>query len=191
LRRNNAILKMRKIYKLTYFIFILFSFTSCEYFKTEELEYDKTTLQIEDPYRKYFPVIQGQDLNIMVRIYNIGDNTLKIFNVLPSCSCVVVEYPKSIAPGMFGVLQIKFNSLKNIGHVGIYTAILANTKQYEHTFYFETNVVPDALYIKDYEELYYLKNKEDNSNIDVRKLVEGDANNKGYIIDSTEARRFR
>ena len=148
-----------------------------------------TTFELEDPYRKYFPVLQGQPLFMNFKITNTGDKPLYIYDVLPSCGCTTVKHPRAIAPGLEGAIQLEFNSNKNIGHVGIYTTIVANTKEKYHTFFFETNVVPDALYIKDYEQIFYEQMKDEKGF--TQELVDGAANNKGYIVDSTESRKFK
>jgi len=148
-----------------------------------------TKLEVEDPYRKYFPVIQGQRLPIVFLVKNTGDFPLRLFNVLPSCGCTTVKFPRAIAPGQSGIIKMEFNSNKNIGHVGIYTTLVANTKEKYHTFFFETNVVPNALYIKDYEEIYFEEMRDKHGFI--QSAVDGDANQKGYIVDSTAERRWR
>lgn len=148
-----------------------------------------TTFELEDPYRKYFPVLQGQPLSMFFRITNTGDYPLYIYDVLPSCGCTTVKHPRAIAPGLEGHIELEFNSNKNIGHVGVYTTLVLNTEEKYHTFFFETNVVPDADYIKDYEQIYYEAMKDEKGFM--QEFVDGAANQKGYIIDSTEERRFR
>jgi hypothetical protein len=148
-----------------------------------------TTIDIEDPIRHYYPILQGQKQNITMKITNTGTEPLKIYNVLPSCGCTLAKFPKNaIAPGNFGLLEMEYNSIKNIGHVGIHTTIVANTKKHYHTVYFDLNVVPDALYTKDYEELYHIQMEEEKSGL--QELVEGETNERGYIVDSTEVRKF-
>lgn len=149
-----------------------------------------TSLEIEDPVRAYYPILQGQKQNIVVKITNTGENALKIKDVLPSCGCTVVTFPKSaIRPGEHHFIEMEYNSNKNIGDVRIYTTILANTKEGSHTFVFNINVVPNALYTPDYEELYHIEEKENKGFI--QEMVEGKTNQRGYIIDSTEVRKFK
>ncbi len=148
-----------------------------------------TTLKIEDPYRKYFPIVQGQKLKITIKVQNTGEEPLLITHVLPSCGCTTAKFPKVIGAKDYGIIQMEYNSIKNIGQVGFHTTILANTKEKSHTFFFETNVVPDALYTKDYEELY--EAQKENIKGSVEEMVDGAANQKGYIVDSTEKRKFR
>ena len=150
-----------------------------------------TTMEIEDAYRKYYPIQQGQMLNVVVKVENTGEKPLKIFNVLPSCGCTLVKFPKAIAPGRFGLIQMEYNSIKNIGHVGIFTTLITNTPERTHTIYFETHVVPNSLYTKDYEELYFEQMRDEKGFM--HEAVDGKANERGYIIfnDSTEIRKYK
>lgn len=148
----------------------------------------KTTIEIEDPVRHYYPILQGQKQNIIVKVTNTGDEPLKIHKVLPSCGCTIASYPKNaIAPGNVALIEMEYNSIKNIGKVGIYTTLIANTNKHHHTIYFDLNVVPDALYTKDYEELYHIQEEEKGG---LQELVEGETNERGYIVDSTEVHKY-
>lgn len=183
---------MRNCYKLRCVVFLLilgtvFFGTSCQ--PEPDTEVALTTYEIEDPYRKYFPVLQGQPLSMIYKVMNTGENPLYIYDVLPSCGCTTVKHPRAIAPGTEGLIELEFNSNKNIGHVGVYTTLVTNSKDKFRVFFFETNVVPDALYIKDYEQIYQ-ETMYDEKGI-IQDWVDGSANNKGYIVDSTETRRFR
>lgn len=153
-------------------------------------ELSTTSLEIEDPERLYYPIVQGEKQNIVVKITNTGKSALVIEHVLPSCGCIIASYPKSaIRVGEVGFIQLEYNSNKNIGYVELYTTIIANTEPASHTFLFKTNVVPNALYTPDYEELYNAE-KEDEKGA-VQKMVDGEANQKGYIVDSTETRKHK
>ncbi|RYG21271.1 MAG: DUF1573 domain-containing protein, partial [Chitinophagaceae bacterium] len=100
-----------------------------------------TTVKIEDPERKYFPILQGQRQNINVKVFNTGQNPLKISAVYPSCGCTVAKYPEKLIPvGGYGTIEMEYNSNKNLGYVGIYTTIKTNTKEGSQTFFFEINV---------------------------------------------------
>lgn len=148
-----------------------------------------TTVKIEDPERKYFPILQGQRQKINVKVYNTGDKPLKIYDVFPSCGCTVAKFPESLIPvGEYGTIEMEYNSNKNIGYAGIYTVIKTNTKEGSQNFFFEINVVPDPHYTKDYEELYNA-DKENNQSL-VKELVDGKNNQQGYITDTTKMRKF-
>lgn len=145
---------------------------------------DLTTVLIEDPIRHYSPVIQGQDQDIIVKVFNTGDNLLKISKVYPSCGCTIAKFPGSaIAPGEFGLVELKYNSNKNIGYVGVYTTIVTNSKKRSETVFFDLNVVPDADYIKDYEELHSLENEKKG----LEKISDNEQTlKKGYTTNSSE-----
>ena len=148
-----------------------------------------TTMEIEDPVRHYYPIIQGLEQNIVVKITNTGENPLKLYKVLPSCGCTIATFTThAIAPGNDGFVELKYDSTKNIGEVGIYTTVLANTKQHSHTIYFDIHVVPDALYTKDYEELYHIEQEKRGG---LQELVEGKTNERGYIVDSTGVQKYK
>lgn len=149
-----------------------------------------TTVKIEDPKRKYFPILQGQRQKINVKIFNTGQNPLKIYDVYPSCGCTVAKFPEKLIPvGGYGTIDMEYNSNKNIGYVGIYTTIKTNTKEGSQNFFFEINVVPDPHYTKDYEELYNA-DKENNQSL-VKELVDGSTNQQGYTIDTAKMRKFK
>lgn len=149
-----------------------------------------TTIKIEDPVRKYFPIVQGQKQNILVKIFNTGDNPLRIYDVYPSCGCTIAKNPDKLIPvGGFGIIEMEYNSNKNIGYAGIYTTIKTNTKEGTQSFFFEINVVPDPLYTKDYEELYNAD--KDNNNSLVKEMVDGKTNQQGYTVDSSKMRKFQ
>lgn len=149
-----------------------------------------TTIEIEDPVRHYYPILQGEKQKVLVKITNSGENVLHISSILPSCGCTVVgKYSSKVAPGGYTLLDMEYNSNKNIGYVEIYTTIIANTKRGSETFKFDINVAPDPHYTKDYEELYKIQMTEENGNIEAR--VDGAANQRGYEIDSLEIHRFK
>jgi hypothetical protein len=147
-----------------------------------------TTMEIEDPVRHYYPILQGLEQNIVIKVTNTGEHPLKLFKVLPSCGCTIAEFTThAIAPGNEGFIELKYNSNKNIGKVGVYTTIIANTEKHSHTTYFDIHVVPDALYTKDYEELYHIEQEKKGG---LQEMVEGQTNERGYIVDSTEVRKY-
>ncbi len=189
---NKAMKTIKNTYLSQPVLFCLLALTlltGCRRGESENEFLAKTTIEIEDPVRHYYPILQGQKQNVIMKITNTGDEPLKIYKVLPSCGCVLAKYPKNaIAPGNYGLIEMEYNSIKNIGKVELYTTIIANTKKHHHTVYFDLNVVPDALYTKDYEELYHIQMEEEKSGL--QELVEGETNQRGYVVDSTEVRKF-
>jgi hypothetical protein len=185
IRSERSAKPVNYVFTLLSLLMLLTIFSSCGSKEGSSL----ATIKIEDPYRKYYPVVQGQKLKILINIENTSDVPLRISNVLPSCGCTTAKFPKVIGARGFGIIEMEYNSIKNIGYVGFHTTIVANTKEKSHTFFFETNVVSDALYTKDYEELYEIQKQEEKGSI--QEMVDGAANVKGYIIDETEKRKFK
>ncbi len=142
----------------------------------------KTTLEIVDPERHYYPIIQGQILDIQYKIKNTGAHPLFISDILTSCGCIVVEKSsfKALPAGGEGFIMMKYDSNKNIGVVKHYITIYANLERMEKVeVTFDVHVVPDALYTKDYEELHKeYKEKHGNE----KTMVEGEENNLGYYV---------
>jgi len=188
---NNSRMKKASITIRQALLFALLGITmamGCKRGDGENAYMAKTTIEIEDPVRHYYPVLQGQKQNITVKVTNTGTEALKIYKVLPSCGCTIATYPKNaIAPGSFGLIEMEYNSIKNIGKVAVYSTLIANTEKHHHTIYFDLNVVPDALYTKDYEELYHIEQQEKGG---LQELVEGEANERGYITDSIEVHKY-
>ena len=105
--------------------------------------YPPTTIKITDPIRHYYPVVQGEQFEINISIKNTGENFLKITDIQTSCGCMAVDN----------------DSKKNIGYVKHFIKIYGNIPNGEAEMIFDYNVVPDALYTPDYEEIYSKENK--------------------------------
>ena len=87
-------------------------------------------------------------------------------------------------------MHMKYNSNKNVGHVQHTVRIFGNIAPNGlAVLKFDVNVVPDADYTRDYEQLF----KEYNlKNGIVDDIVGGKERDKGYYIDSTfQSRRTR
>ena len=126
-----------------------------------------TTMVIKDSVRHYYPIKQGQQLDIMFTITNTGDAPLVISHII---------IPEE------GIRQFKatYNSIKNIGEVvhriRIFGNMLPNGKA-ELTF--DVNVVPDADYTRDYEELFQEFNAKNGI---VKEMVDGKESELGYYV---------
>ena len=48
-----------------------------------------TTVEVPDSVRHYYPVIAGQELNLVYDLTNTGDQPLIIRDIQPSCGCIV------------------------------------------------------------------------------------------------------
>lgn len=160
--------------ELVLFAFLLFLpvlFSACD------LKDRKTTLEVIDAERHYYPVLRGQQLDIVYKIQNTGNSPLFIDDIKTSCGCVLVDEGsfKILPAGGKGFIKMKYDSSKNIGYVKHYVTIYANLENADKMeLSFDLNVVSHALYTRDYEELY--------GEYKEKHLVDGDENNLGYYM---------
>lgn len=147
---------------------------------------EKTQIQVVDNDRHYYPIQTGQPLDVVFKVKNIGLHPLIITDIITSCGCLLINKSTTmnIPAGEEGLVSLTYNSTKNVGYVKHWIEVYGNFKTSEKVeLIFDVNVVPDALYSKDYEELHQME-KEKNGNI--RDLVDGKANNKGYYMSFSE-----
>ena len=127
-------------------------------------------------------VQQGQQLDIMFTITNTRDAPLIISEMQPSCGCIILDKSSHIIIPEDGIRQFKatYNSIKNVGEVvhriRIFGNMLPNGKA---ELKFDVNVVPDADYTRDYEELYQDFNTKNGI---VREMVDGKESELGYYV---------
>lgn len=144
----------------------------------------KTSIEIEDNNRHYYPILAGQYKDISFKLKNTGKNPLMVTDIITSCGCLKVNDDKrtfSIPPGKERLLTLSYNSSKNVGYVQHYITLYGNFETTEiQEIKFDINVVPNAMYTKDYEELY---REEVDAEGGFKRLVDGDENNKGYYMD--------
>lgn len=171
---------MKQIYHLLIAISCILLFIGCD------IKEKKTTIEIVDNYRHYYPIQTGQELDIMFEIKNTGKNPFVLNDIITSCGCVTLKKSsiKSIPAGKAGHLLITYDSRKNIGYVQHHITLYGNfTTSESKDIVFDVNVVPNALYTKDYEELYREKI---NSEGGLQRWVDGDENTKGYYMNTEE-----
>ena len=176
---NNSTNSVRqKTFLFLKLLTVLAVMISCDY--KENL----VDVKIVDPVRHYYPIIQGQELNIIIELENKSDNPFKITDILTSCGCVVLKKGAlDVIPGQStGYIELTYDSNKNIGLVNHFIYIYGNlNKVNKLEANFDVHVVPDALYTTDYEELYRTEVEKKGG---AKNMVEGDENNKGYYISS-------
>ena len=143
-----------------------------------------TTVEIKDPVRHYYPILQGQELSVMIRLQNTGKVPLVVKDIQTSCGCIVLEsdHEMVVPPERSMMVTLRYDSRKNVGKVehsirfwgNISPAGMAEMR-------FDVNVVPDASYHHDYEEMY---DKEE-SDRRLRKYFEesGIDSSLGYYVD--------
>lgn len=158
---------------------VIIMFTSCV-----DLAKRKTILEVEDNERHYYPILAGQQKDLSFKLKNVGKNPLMITDIITSCGCLKVDEGTgafTVPPGKERLLTLSYNSAKNIGYVKHYITLYGN---FEDALYkelvFDINVVPNAMYTKDYEELYSDEIKAQGG---FKEFVDGDASNKGYYMD--------
>ena len=144
-----------------------------------------------DPVRHYYPVIQGDMMDISYEIENTSDNPLFIQEVQTTCGCIVPrdELPIVVLPHKVGFVNVAFNTIKNAGYVEHFIYCYGNFQDstcIELTF--DTNVVPRADYVRDYEQLWHEQSAEMGS---LRDFVDGMPEQKGYYTETEVSPRTR
>jgi hypothetical protein len=170
-------------------ILLLLFLQACNW-NVDKTKLAKTKIKFIDSFRHYFPIPQGKKLTASYRFVNTGQHPLSIIDVQTSCGCALAEFSdRLIQPEGEGTIVVEYNSNKNLGFTEIYTTVIANTEpESMHTLVFDVHVVPDALYVKDYEEVFYKEEKKKKGG--VKELVDGDETQQGYYTDSSFARQF-
>lgn len=163
---------------------MLINISACNFIKNKlKNSLLTTSISIENPIRHYYPVMQGNTLEVSYRITNTGDAPLLIREIQTSCGCITTNfYSRPIAPGGVGFVNLAFDSDKNIGYVKHYISIIANVDGLEEQeVSFATNIVPSSLHIKDYEEIHQGK-----SIVKSQRLVDGDISLRYETPEKTE-----
>ena len=143
-----------------------------------------TTVEIKDPVRHYYPILQGQELTVMVRLNNTGKVPLVIKDIQPSCGCIILvsDHEMVVPPERFMFVTMKYDSRKNVGkaeHAIRFWGNISPSGMAEMRF--DVNVVPDASYHHDYEELF----DKTESAKRLRDFVDGTGSETGlgYYVD--------
>ena len=111
---------------------------------------------IADPVLHLNPVPQGEALKILFEIENTSNNPLFIQEIQTTCGCVVPrnDLPIIILPHKAGTVHLSFDTIKNTGYVDHFVYCYGNFEDSRYILLeFDTNVVPRADYIRDYEQL--------------------------------------
>ncbi|WP_240623439.1 DUF1573 domain-containing protein [Brumimicrobium aurantiacum] len=141
----------RVFYALMALLTIVLTMNSCQ-----DVSNKKTSIQIVDNHRQYYPILRGQELEVMFTIKNTGKNPFILSDLLITCGCIAPKKSsiRSIPAGKEGTLILNYDSSKNIGEVKHYIDIYGNLEKTEKSsIVFGVNVVPQSDYTKDYEEL--------------------------------------
>ena len=169
---------MKKNIYSTLLISLLLILSGCEK-KLKQAE-----VIVVEPVRHYYPVIQGDIMNVTYEIENISDNPLFIREIQTTCGCILPrdELPLVILPHKRGSINMAFNSIKNTGYALHYIWCYGNFKDSTYVeLQFDTNVVPPADFSRDYEELWQ---HQKSSPVTVNNFVDGLSHQKGYYTDN-------
>ena len=125
-------------------------------------------------------------MGVNYEIENISDNPLFIQEVQTTCGCLVArdDLPIVVLPHKKGFLHLEFNTIKNNGYAEHFVYCYGNFKEGNMIeLQFDTNVVPQADYSRDYEQLW----KEQKKDVGVkRRRDDGTYDVKGYYIGDSE-----
>lgn len=140
-------------------------------------------VEITDPNRHYYPVIQGELLGVTYDIENTSDSPLFIQEIQTTCGCIIPldDLPIVILPNQTGQVRLKYNSTKNTGFVEHTAWLYGNFADSTYReLRFDTNVVPPVTHTPDYEELY---RDVITRSPDMKDLIDGKASDRGYYTD--------
>lgn len=116
--------------RILYIVMILMAvfFWSCR------KEIGGTNVRIKDPVRHYIPLLQGDELQMIWKLYNDGPNPLIISDIQPACSAIklISEKPSLIPKGDSAIMVFVYSSEENIN--------LAR-----HTIRVFGNILPDGM----------------------------------------------
>ena len=163
---------------VAFFLLALLAVMGC----TRKVQY--TTVEIRDPVRHYYPILQGQELTVLVRLENTGKVPLVIKDIQPSCGCIVLEsdHEMVVPPERSMLVTLKYDSRKNVGRAEHSVRFWGNISPSGMAeIRFDVNVVPDASYHHDYEEMF---DKEESARL-LKKFVDGTGyeGSLGYYVD--------
>lgn len=155
----------------------------CLFFVACERELKPVDVDIVDPKRHYYPVIQGELLGITYEMENTSNDPLFIREIQTTCGCFIPQdkLPIVIPPKSKGKVHLSYNSTKNTGFVEHFAWFYGNfTDSIWREVQFDTNVVPPVDYTPDYEELYH---QVETQSPTMKDLVDGKSTEKGYYTD--------
>ena len=116
-----------------------------------------TSAEIRDAIRHYYPILQGQELLVNIRVNNTGKVPLVVKDIQPSCGCILLDSDHEfvVPPDRSMTVTLRYDSRKNVGRVEHSIRFWGNIlPDGMAEMRFDVNVVPDANYHHDYEEMY-------------------------------------
>ena len=171
-------IKTTSKYLLLLTVIGLMAFSSCN----KKLK--PASVIIVDPVRHYYPVLQGEMMNIAFEVENTSKNPLFIQEIQTTCGCIIPrnQLPIVVLPHKSSAIFLSFNTIKNTGYVDHYVYCYGNFQDTTCVeLRFDTNVVPRADYVRDYEQLWH---EQSTGAPDMRDFVDGMPSQKGYYTET-------
>lgn len=147
-----------------------------------------TQLQIVDPNRHYYPVVQGEELRMSYLIINRGRHPFVIQDVQPADMNINLarEAPHVLPPHDSLFLAFVYRTERNVGFSEQKIRIFGNVSHVNDTIEtpdgvatikFDVHIVRPTLGQVDYEEIYYARRPK------VEEWVDGTRGEQGYYTD--------
>jgi hypothetical protein len=110
-------------------IFFLFTIAGFAQAKKETIESKhQAEIKFEEPQHDFGTIKEGSVVSWEFRFQNVGDTLLILKNVLTSCGCTIVEWPKEpIKPGESASIIVNFDSKGKEGRFNKVVNILSNS----------------------------------------------------------------
>src|SRR5690554_6742106 len=133
---------------------LLWIFFSLLFMGCADIKNQVTTLEVVDNNRHYYPILRGQELEVVFDIKNTGNHPFILSEMLISCGCVMSKKSsiKTIPANSQRRIILTYDSAKNIGFVEHQIDIFGNLQNQDKIILiFDVNVVPESDYTRDYE----------------------------------------
>jgi hypothetical protein len=102
-------------------------------FITSGIVFSQPKLSIDKPELNLGVIYSGMKKQGKIILKNIGNDTLRIFSVRPSCGCTTVKEPKKfLLPNESDEAEVEFNSISYHGNVVKYINIATNDPTSQH-----------------------------------------------------------
>lgn len=136
-------------------VFLLSTLSVAVLFASCRKEVGPTYVHVGDSVRHYLPIIQGDELRMLWKVYNDGPNPLIISDVQPACSAIrlTTEMPTLIPVGDSAVMIFAFNTAENINYTEHTIRVFGNIEPTgEAEMHFDVTIVPPSMLQVDFEE---------------------------------------
>src|SRR5690554_7650559 len=168
---------MKRILFSIVVLLLSFGFKSCN------VKDRTTTIHVVDNDRHYYPILRGQEKEILFRIENKGKSPFVLYDIFTSCGYLKISKKssiRSIPAGEEGFLILEYTAISNIGYADYYVTLYENFDSIDkNEIKFDINIVPQAQFTKDYEEVF----KEVQDKNSIKQSVDGKESERGYYMD--------